>query len=526
MRGKIAVVTALTAGVVSVGSLSLGGQSVAIPATSEEQVAGTPVPSLPEEVEGGVIVDLADGDRFTVTTSRDMRTVWGSRYDAATRSWSARRVIVREKNLYCGRVDARGAGNAVAVIAECDTGGYSEDTAPTSSRALYSPDTVSWHASTLPGEAHEEPGISPSGSRAVWPLHQGWVSWTGTGFDVERRELPGQEYTVTGTVSDSGDVSILYGGARDASGECVLGVTTVAAGTGTETRQQLPADYACSDVNLANVDALTVLFGEFSSPQTLLSITRPDTASPWTTTGVTPEDAPGLARHRGRRSAATTFVSSPGLPLLAVGSADRRTFTAQTYDWAAQRWSEPLRVDRSDARCSWSRSSLRWAELGLVALGLDCGRQQRLLVTTDALTWHDIRLGRPPVGVSPDSEQVSVSNRRRTLVFSREDGLVRLPVGAPRRCDVVQPVSPRAAVRLTTKHTGGWPSALQKSTASGWRPTKAPVARPRAGGDRCRTVEPQLHDEPASYVLRGRRSAFVVTLTARGAGWRVRSQPY
>ena len=41
--------------------------------------------------------------------TRDGRIVWGSRYDATTRSWSDRAVVLRGRNLYCGQVDARAA---------------------------------------------------------------------------------------------------------------------------------------------------------------------------------------------------------------------------------------------------------------------------------------------------------------------------------------------------------------------------------------------------------------------------------
>src|SRR3990170_2528629 len=166
MRGRLTVTILLTAG------LLVG----AGPATGERSTTG-PLSGLPEEVAGGVIVDLADGDRFKATVSRDLRTVWGSRYDAATRSWSERSVVLRKRNVFCGDVDARAAGTAVALIAECDKGGYSEDQAPVHSQALYSPDTVSWRSFTLPGEAYDEPGISPSGTNAIWPLHHAWVTW-------------------------------------------------------------------------------------------------------------------------------------------------------------------------------------------------------------------------------------------------------------------------------------------------------------------------------------------------------------
>ena len=335
MRGNVALVSLLMAG------LLVG----AGPASGQQAPPGT---GLPEEVDGGVVVDLADGDRFKATVSRDLRTVWGSRYDAATGAWGDRSVVFREKDVFCGDVDARAAGTAVALIAECDEGSYSEDQAPVHSQALYSPDTLTWSAFTLPGEAYEEPGISPAGTAAVWPLHQGWATYTAAGFTHVQHELPGQEYTITGVISDAGDVSVLYGDAQGNGRDCALSALTVAA-SGAEARQVLDVDNACADVDLTNVDSTTALFGESGYPESTARITRPDTASPWAVTGIAPATAPGLVRHRGRDGATTLFPSSPGLPLLAVGSPDRHTFYAQSYDPVGQRWSrtDPDRPHRA-----------------------------------------------------------------------------------------------------------------------------------------------------------------------------------
>ena len=76
-------------------------------------------------------------------------------------------------------------GAAAAVIAQCDRGGYAEDTAPTDSHALHSTDTVTWTAHELEGEAHEEPGISPDGQSAVWPLHGRYTTRTASGYSFQ-----------------------------------------------------------------------------------------------------------------------------------------------------------------------------------------------------------------------------------------------------------------------------------------------------------------------------------------------------
>ncbi|EON24461.1 glycoside hydrolase [Nocardioides sp. CF8] len=514
MRGNIALVSLLAAGLL----VSAG------PATGQER--GNPVTGLPEEVHGGVILDLADGDRFKATVSRDLGTVWGSRYDAATRSWGKRVAVLRKKNLFCGDVDGRAAGNAVALIAVCDKGSYAEDQAPTHSQALHSPDTVSWSQFTLPGEAHDEPGISPSGAHAIWPLHDGWVTRSAAGFRIVERDLPGQEYSITGTISDTGDVSVLYGGAHDDDGRCagVVRVLNVSA-SGATSRQDLTVDDACADLDLANVDATTVLFGAPDFPETVVGITRPDTASPWAVTAIAPAHAPGLVRHRGRGTAPTLFATSPGLPMLAVGSADKHAFTAQSYDPVAQRWSAPVGIARTADRCTWG-DNFHGEPLGVFALRLRCGGQDRVLVSPDARTWHNVGLRASPLGVSPDGSYVAASNRKRTLVFSRERGLVRLPLPTRARCDVVQPVAPDAAIRLTTTNARGWPARLDVSTPDGWQQTRTRFPRLRVGTDRCRQVVPELYESPVMYSFYGSTRAVALTVSAAGDGWQVRRTIY
>ena len=512
MRGRSTVAVLLTAGLLVAAG----------PATGEQRTG--PLAGLPEEVAGGVIVDLADGDRFKATVSRDLRTVWGSRYDAATRSWSERSVVLRKPNVFCGDVDARAAGTAVALIAECDRGGYADDQAPIHSQALYSPDTVEWRSFTLPGEAYDEPGISPSGTNAVWPLRHAWVTWTAAGFNVVQHDLPGQEYTITGTISDAGDVSVLYGGVRSRTEDCALNVLTVPV-AGAETQQRLEVDNSCADVDLLNTSATTVLLGAPDSPESLVTITRPDTASPWAVTGIAPEDAPGLVRHRGRETATTLFASSPGLPLLAVGSPDRQHFSAQAYDPVAQRWAEPRPIGKPIPGCTWGDSFID-EPLGVFALRLECGKHERLLASPDAVVWHDLALNRSPLGVSHDGQYVAASNQIRTLILSRERGLVRLPLPTRARCDVIQPVSPDAAIRLTTRNKRGWPGRLDISTTTGWQRTRTPFPRLRVGTDVCTHVEVELYERPVSYGFGGRSRAVSLAVISSGDGWRIRRSGY
>jgi hypothetical protein len=274
------------------------------------------------------------------------------------------------------------------------------------------------------------------------------------------------------------------------------------------------------------VDALTVHFGDRSSPETLTTVSRPDIASPWAVTGIAPDAAPGLVRHHGRGTASTLFASSPGLSLLAVGSADKQHFTAQNYDPVAQRWSEPRAIASTAASCTWGDNFIG-EPLGVYALRLKCGQKERVLISTDAQVWHDVPLSRAPLGISPDGQYVAASNKHRTLVFSRERGVVSLPAPTRARCDVIQPVSPDSAVRLTaTTRKTGWPARLDVSGTTGWQRTRALVPRPHVGTDRCTRVQVEVYERPVGYSFLGRRRAVTLSVVPSGDGWRVRRTVY
>jgi hypothetical protein len=504
------LLASMLAGVLVVGVTS----SAAPPVPGAAARAGS---ALPRETERGVVVDLADGDRFEVRVSRNLREVRGRRYDAASGTWGERTVVLRRRHLYCGDVDARAAGTSVALIAECDRHGYAEDQAPTHSQALWSDDLVSWRTHRLEGEAYEEPGISPEGRSAVWPQFQGYLTLTpAEGFVARTIELPGQEYTETATITDDGRVSVLYG-ASDGHGSCSLAVVT-RLGDEPPVRQDLDVPNACSDSSFVNVDALTTLFGDRTSPAYVTTISRPDQASAWAVTAVAPADAPGLVERDG--PAGTTFVGSPGLPLVALASADRRTFTVQAYDPGAQRWGPSRPVATTVHRCHWE-GELSSAPLGVLVAQLGCDGRQRVLVSTNGTTWDDVALGRRPLGVSSNRSWVSTSTSSLTTVWSRELGRVDLPVGAPRRCDAVLPSGPDAALRLTTARRTGWPTALQQSTASGWRRTDASVPRARARDDVCRRVVLDLYDVRPSYTFSGRLRGTTLSVLPRGGAWKV-----
>lgn len=478
---------------------------------------------LPTQTQRGVVVDLADGDRFEVSVSRNLRQVRGRRYDAGTGTWGPRTVVLERRNLFCGDVDARAAGTSVAVIAECDRFGYAEDQAPTHSQALWSDDLVSWRAHRLEGEAYEEPGISPDGRSAVWPQFQGYLTLTPTeGFVAHRLSLPGKEYTETAIIGDDGRVSILYGANGRRESECRFAVVT-RLGDEEPVRQELDVPDACSDSSLVNVDASTALFGDLTSPAFVTTISRPDQAAPWAVTAVAPAYAPGLVERGGRFE--TLFVSATGLPLVALSSADRRSVDAQDYDPVAQRWGAARRLVDLPSTCAWAETYSPGA-FGVLVAQLNCQGRGRALISTDGVAWTDVPLGSRPLGVSTDRRWVSTSTRTSTSVFSRELGRTVLPVGAPRRCDAVLPSGPASALRLTTGRKSGWPSRLEESTPSGWRRTRAGVPRARARNDVCRDVRLDLFEVQPQYSFAGRLRGTTLSVVPRGDGWKVRRATY
>src|SRR5690348_9138492 len=110
------VVALATAATVLTGSTAGAGTGGAAPPTAQ----------LPHGITGGVELTLADGDLLRVWAAENHRTVWAKRHDAATGAWGARSVVLRQKDLSCGSVDARTSNGAVAVTAKCDRFGYAE----------------------------------------------------------------------------------------------------------------------------------------------------------------------------------------------------------------------------------------------------------------------------------------------------------------------------------------------------------------------------------------------------------------
>lgn len=472
---------------------------------------------LPREIPGGQEVTLADGDLLRVWTSDHHRVVWAKRRDTATGTWGPRTEVLRRKNLFCGDVDVRTASGAVAVLAPCDRHGYAEDQAPTASRAIWSPDTLTWSSYGLEGEAYEEPGISPDGRRAVWPDAPGYVTWGPEGFTSHALETPGQEYTATATITDTGQVSYLYG--SGAARRCRIVVLT-RIGDAPPARQELALANGCSDSAFANVDSDTAWFGDPTQVADRAVISRADASSPWAVTEVAPAHAPGLVQVEGRLH--TDFVTAPGLPIYAIASRDRHVVRAQAYDRATRTWGSPVVVHDAGSRlCRWGPSS--FAEpLGVIVVDLSCGGRRVVLTTRDGATWQALRGGTQPLGASPDGTYVAVPGRDRTWVLSPALGVVPLPDGVTGRCDVVVPDGPDGAVLLTAagRHRG-WPTVLQHSSPAGWtRISRTNLPTPDEG---CGEAQASTYDLPYRFDVFGRGGrGYTVRIVRRAGEWTAR----
>ena len=480
--------------------------------------AAAPHADLPREIRGGVELTLADGDLLRVWASEDHRTVWAKRRDVVAGVWGTRQVVLRKKNLACGDVDARTASGAVAVIAECDRGGYAEDQAPTGSRAIWSADTVTWSSYALEGEAYDEPGISPDGTKAVWPERAGYVTLTEAGYERHRLDTRGIEYTSTATITDSAQVSYLFGARLGR--RCALVVLTRTGDT-EPARQELELADSCSDSDFANVDANTTWFGDLSSPASRSVVSRAQPGSPWAVTEVAPVHAPGLEPNASTRMH-TDYFGAPGLPLVALGSVTGRKVHAQLYDRVSQSWGPASLVyDAGARRCRWGDTSTA-QPLAVIAVDLSCGAGHVVLTTTDGATWRALRMGRHTYGLAPDGRYVAVPGRSRTYVISPERGVVTLPGGVTGRCDVVVPDGPDGAVLLTAagRHRG-WPTILRHSSSNGW--TRLSRTTLPTDGRSCSGARISAYDLPYRFEMFGTRDhGYTVRIVRRGGEWTVR----
>ena len=139
------------------------------------------------------------------------RGVRSQRRDAATGTWAPPREVLRRKNLSCGRVDARTANGAVALVVLCDRYGYSDrpgaDLLPGAVVRRRRHVVVVHRSRARPTRS---PASRPTGERRL-AADDGYVTRTATGFTAHALDTPGLEYTATATITDTAQVSYLYG---------------------------------------------------------------------------------------------------------------------------------------------------------------------------------------------------------------------------------------------------------------------------------------------------------------------------
>ncbi len=475
---------------------------------------------LPREIPGGVELTLADGDRLRIYASENYRTVWARRQATpATGTWGAPTVVLKRRNLSCGNVDARTANGAVAVIAQCDRYGYAEDQAPTSSRAIWSADTVTWSSYALDGEAYEEPGISPDGRNAVWPLHGRYVTSTAGALRRARprHRRPGVHRHRDRHRQRAGLVPVRHLRGRPRARRRA------------DADRRRPADPAGGPrvpthaVTSTSPTSTPTRSGSATSrsPAHRAVISRADAASPWAVTQIPPAAAPGLERD----GTGADFVRAPGIPLLAVSSRSRHRVTAQRYDLATQTWGpSTVAYDAGARRCS---SGDNWLaeELGVIAVDLKCGGRHVVLTTPDGLTWRALRMGKHVRGLSADGRYVAVPGPSSTSIISAERGVVTLALPVTGRCDVVVPDGPDGAVLLTARgRHGGWPTVLQHSTPAGWS-TLSRTTLPTYAPDCLRSARPPTSCPTASTSPAGWKG-YTVQVVERDGTWAVRRSAY
>lgn len=514
------------------GLLALGllGSATAMAANgdapaSDQQRA---YPGQVREIERGVLITLTSGIQLRVKTSADHRRTTIERA-APGGSWGPKERIVSEE-FFCGTVEAAASATGVALMVQCDEHSYAEDQAPTHSQAMVSTDEgLTWTTKTLPGEAYEEPAISPAGVAASWPLGSGqFMAWrAGRGFWVDEVNASRQEYTETTAITDSGDVTYVYG--DNVNGSCGVTLVTVTTG-GAETRQSIPfpTDVGCGDSRLYSTDANTVVYDDgyrhTRQPELEWVVRRPDVASPWVLTTIAPFTAPGLVKvERGRVN--NEFLSTPGYPdgppLVSLSARDRRHVIAQTYDAESQRWAAPVPIYTSPAKCSWVDDTV---STPAYIAQLECGRRKVALSSTDGLTWSAQAGLRAPLGIR-SGQYVAVATSRQITLYSSERGRVTLPYGVSGRCDLVMPAGPDSAALLTTRpgHRS-WPAKIRTSTPTGWdrgRRVKLPTPK-----EPCTRIEWDGYDGDTYQAVGRRYSGYTFSMLQSGGNWRIKRFPY
>ncbi|WP_121258832.1 hypothetical protein [Nocardioides ferulae] len=454
-----------------------------------------------------------------------LKRVMIQRQDAATGAWAEPEVLHQEPGIECGALNGRTSGGGVALLLECDSN-WSEDQAPAESVALVSQDLDTWARQTLPGEAYLSPGISPSGEHAVWLAggHGDVVRWSaGTGFaPLQSTTYDYDSGDPTAVVADDGTVTVLGAEpAADRPRRCVIGVHGLDPDGAVTTDAVDPAPghrLGCTELRMVGLSS-TRVEGVFWSPADTFVIGRDDETSPWRLVQVAPSHAPGLVEHGFRPSTMhTVFSWARNGPMVAIGSPDGQRLKAQLYDAEAQVWGPPGVVyDHGSPDCRWAGTT-GGALRPVHQLVMSCGPSghTRALLSHDSVSWVSVPLRGKPLAVGRGGTPVAAPQARRTTVVS-PSGVVRLPVGAPGRCEVVFPTGPDEVVRL---HAGrgdrGWPSRLQAHDGERWR-TIDRVRMPARG--RCAEVDALMGEEPTEFQFRNGQRWVFVRVVRRGERW-------
>ena len=496
----VRVIVSLLALVMSL--LVLGG--------SPARAAGiAPYRFLPAQVFGSVAVGMPNP-----------RTVQVQHLDPATGQWDAPSTLVHTRGrVTCGEIEGRASAGGVAVLVECDAP-YYEDQAPVHSIALVSRDGRSWSRTRLRGEAYRAPAVSASGSYAAWLVGGTgeYVEWTaGTGFAPPARTSyrydGGDETPVvddTGTVTVIGPETTGQNGGGG-GGDCVIGIhTRDLSGVRTHT-QVRDTDPGCTEGAFENVDQLTVLGGGFERA-TQFTLARAAVGAAWAVTRVAPKDAPGLVDYGYTRQRISTYFlysSTPGAPIVAIGSPDRHRIFVQVFDDATQSWGPQTQVHATGRRCNDAYLDLPTTP-SLYVADLRCGRSHVVLVSADATTWTVRDVGRRPWTVAAGG--VALPAAKGTTVVG-PDAVREFPVTTSGPCDVVQAGRPGELVRLHGRKRG-WPAKVQVSTGGAFRT----VSRAHRFAEPCRRVTVF----PDRLLLDGRLHAREGQLVLSGETWRFR----
>lgn len=534
-KAALALVLMAGLGLLPAGSAATQNANAAAPGAGPVLYPGNP----------NLVLPLPDGRKIAVGTP-DQKKVMIQRYSPATKTWTKPALLFRQADLECGDFDGKASAGGVALLLQCDTY-WANDHAPERSQALASRDLVTWAKSEISGDAYTAPGISPNGQHAVWLAGASgrFLTWQlDHGFQAGSVPFDSDEYGVTAVVDDRGEVTVA-GAISGADDSCKLSIVTrEQAGVREQLLDLAPGKkVGCTELGVDNVSTNSLVVG-FGRPSHTWRIARPDPDSPFAITKTAPYVAPGLVKYSNNRrlAIANEIFSARGLPLYAVGSPDRRRIRVQKYDAAAQRWLTPVTVydhrfpactgggSDPEAQQAWSvhavditcypkRSANKTYPPGSSSAPLPRGGHSVLLNAGKG--WQRASLGAHPLGVGRGYTRLAVPSIWGGVVVASKGSIVRLPVRAPRRCDIVVPTGPRSALRLTDP-TGGrrWPHVLQRSTPSGWK-TIQQLRVPKGGPCQSAALLETSSQSPL-YGVFARSGFHTVTFAQVNGSWRAR----